>query len=179
MWIKFTKQGTHRWTDILTSLLKDYNAKIHRTIGLRPVDVQKEHERVLLSRLSKQRQEYKDELDGKPKSKFYPGPGQNIEPGNKVRISKYKKTFDKGYLANWTNELFTVTRVCPTVPVTYELEDYRGEPIQGGFYSEEIVKATVPSVFEIEKVLRKRWDKLLVHRKGYSSSHYSWIEKVT
>ncbi|XP_039291216.1 uncharacterized protein LOC111050391 [Nilaparvata lugens] len=34
------------------------------------------------------------------------------------------------------------------VPVTYELEDHRGEAIQGGFYSEEIVKTKVPSVFD-------------------------------
>ncbi|XP_039276060.1 uncharacterized protein LOC120349647 [Nilaparvata lugens] len=127
---------------------------------MRPVNVQKKHEKVLLSRLSKQRREYKDKLDSKLKNKFYPGPGQNIEPGDKVRIGKYKKTFDKGYLANWTNELFTVTRVRHTVPVTYELEDYRGEPIEGGFYSEEIVKTKVPSDFEIEKVLRKRGNKL-------------------
>ena len=26
--------------------------------------------------------------------------------GDKVRISKYKGTFDKGYLPNWTTELF-------------------------------------------------------------------------
>ncbi|XP_039294119.1 uncharacterized protein LOC120353635 [Nilaparvata lugens] len=130
MWIKFTERGTYRWTDILTSLLKEYNTKIHRTIGMRPVDVQKKHDKVLLSRLSKQRREYKDKLDSKLKNKFYPGPGQNIEPVDKVGISKYKKTFDKCYLANWTNELFTVTRVRHTVPVTYELEDYRGDPLK-------------------------------------------------
>ncbi|XP_022188932.2 uncharacterized protein LOC111047480 [Nilaparvata lugens] len=147
---------------------------------MRPVDVQKKHEKVLLDRLGKQHKAYREELQKKNaecRGRFYPGPHQDIVPGDKVRISKYKNTFDKGYLANWTNELFTVTRVRPTVPVTYVLEDYRGEPIQGGFYSEEIVKKTVPSVFEIEKVLRKRGDKLLVHWKGYSSSHDSWIDK--
>ena len=113
----------------------------------------------------------------KSQPKFYPGPHQNIELGDKVRISKYKKTFDKGYLPNWTNELFTVTRVRATVPVTYELEDYQGQTVQGGFYAEEIVKTKVPSVFEIEKVLRRRGDKLLVRWKGYDRSHDSWIDK--
>ncbi|XP_022193283.1 uncharacterized protein LOC120353103 [Nilaparvata lugens] len=108
---------------------------------------------------------------------FYPGPHQKIVPGDKVRISKYKKIFDKGYLPNWSNELFTVTHVRSTVPITYELEDVRGQPVQGGFYSQEIVKTKVPSVFEIAKVLKRRGNKLLVHWKGYDSSHNSWIDK--
>lgn len=177
MWVKFTERGTYRWTDILTSLVKEYNGRVHRTIGMRPADVEKVHEKLLLSKLGKQRQEYQQGLLDKSQPTFYPGAHQKIEPGDKVRISKHKMTFDKGYLPNWTNELFTVTRVRPTVPVTYELEDYRGEPVQGGFYAEEIVKTKVPTVFEIAKVLKRRGNKLLVRWKGYDRSHDSWIDR--
>ncbi|XP_022188515.1 uncharacterized protein LOC111047150 [Nilaparvata lugens] len=130
----FTEQGTYCWTDILTSLVAQYNGRVHRTIGMPPADVQKKHEKVLLNRLCKQHQAYREELQKKNaecRGRFYPGPHQDIVPGDEVRISKYKKMFDKGYLANWTNELFTVRCVRPTVPVTYEVEDYRGEPIEG------------------------------------------------
>ena len=130
-------------------------------------------EALLLTRLSEQREKYQQNLREKAPNRFYPRP--NLDPGDKVRISKYKMTFDKGYLPNWTNELFTVTRVRPTVPVTYELEDVRGQPVKGGFYAEEIIKTTVPNVFEIAKVLRRKGNKLLVCWKGYDRSHDSWI----
>ncbi|RZF31937.1 hypothetical protein LSTR_LSTR011534 [Laodelphax striatellus] len=56
MWVKFTERGTYRWTDILTSLVKEYKCRVHRTIGMRPADVEKVHEKLLLSKLGKQRQ---------------------------------------------------------------------------------------------------------------------------
>ena len=59
--------------------------------------------------------------------------------GDKVRISKYKRQiFDKGYTPNWTEEIFTIDKVLPTKPVTYEIVDLMGETIEGSFFEQEL-----------------------------------------
>ncbi|XP_024882997.1 uncharacterized protein LOC112461831, partial [Temnothorax curvispinosus] len=39
MWKMFTFNGTYKWIDELPRLIAEYNARKHRTIGMRPVDV--------------------------------------------------------------------------------------------------------------------------------------------
>ena len=58
--------------------------------------------------------------------------------GDRVRIFKYKKQFDKGYVAKWTNEIFTIDEIVKSSPVTYRIKDLDGEPILGKFYTEEL-----------------------------------------
>ena len=61
--------------------------------------------------------------------------------GDTVRISKYKrKTFDKGYTPNWTEEVFVISEIQPTDPITYKIKDLNGEEIKGTFYREELQK---------------------------------------
>ena len=61
--------------------------------------------------------------------------------GDSVRISKYKrKTFDKGYTPNWTEEVFVISEIQPTDPITYKVKDLNGEEIKGTFYREELQK---------------------------------------
>ena len=70
----------------------------------------------------------------------------NIKPkysiGDKVRISKKKKTFEKGYTTSWTEEIFTIAEVKHTSPVTYKIADLNGEEIQGTFYEPELQKTS-------------------------------------
>ena len=54
--------------------------------------------------------------------------------GDRVRISKFKNIFAKGYTSNWSNEIFIVNKVNDTVPCTYNIKDLNGEEIIGGFY---------------------------------------------
>ena len=75
--------------------------------------------------------------------------------GDRVRISKYKRqVFDKGYIPNWTEEIFVIDKVLPTKPVTYSIVDSMGEAIEGSFYEQELQKAK-QQTFRIEKVLRR------------------------
>ena len=102
---------------------------------------------------------------------------RKFKKGDKVRISKHKHLFEKGYTPNWTTEVFTIDKVKPAFPYTYELKDYQDQSIAGGFNEHELEKAANPDVFLIEKILKKRGNKLYVKWLGFDNSHNSWISK--
>ena len=60
--------------------------------------------------------------------------------GDRVRISRYKNIFDKGYAPNWSSEIFIVDKVNDAVPYTYNLKDLNDEEIIGSFYDKELQK---------------------------------------
>ena len=49
--------------------------------------------------------------------------------GDRVRISKFKKIFAKGYTPNWSKEIFIVAKINDTVPYTYNLKDLNDKEI--------------------------------------------------
>ena len=98
--------------------------------------------------------------------------------GDRVRISKYKNIFAKGYIPNWSDEVFVIKKVKNTVPWTYVINDLDGEEITGTFYEKELQK-TNQEEFRIEKVIRRKRDKLYVKWKGYNNSFNSWIDKAS
>ena len=51
----------------------------------------------------------------------------NFKIGVIVRISKYKNTFAKGYVPNWSEDVFVITKVRNTVPKAYVISDLKGE----------------------------------------------------
>jgi len=160
MWRRFSAEGTRRWVGMLPALLKEYNARKHRTIGIPP-------ERV---RTKFQLAHVYDKV--KPLDPRH----ERFRVGDVVRISKYKRVFEKGYTPNWTTELFTVSRVHLTDPVTYTLADGRGETIAGRFYPEEMRRTRFPDHYLIEKVLRKKGRLRLVRWLGFSRANDSWID---
>ena len=95
--------------------------------------------------------------------------------GDKVRISKKKKTFEKGYTTRWTEEIFMIVEVKRTSPVTYRIADLNGEEITGTFNEPELQK-TSQELFRIEKVTKRGKKKSLVKWKGYSNDFNSWVD---
>lgn len=165
MWRKFTEQGKYAWLNILDDLLNEYNTRKHRTIGMAPIEVNNANEDLVRQNINRNRQKYR-EIDKRVKFK----------EGDKVRISKYKKVFAKGYLPNWTNEIFTVHKVITTtVPTTYILRDYRNNILQGSFYEKELLKAKVTDVYLVEKILQQKGNKALVRWLGFDGKHDTWI----
>ena len=105
--------------------------------------------------------------------------GKTLAPkfsiGDNVRITRKKYLFDKGYTQRWMEEVFKMSKIQLTIPVTYKITDYNGEKIQGSFYEQELEK-TSRSTFRIEKVLERQGDKSLVKWMAYSKSFNSWIK---
>lgn len=158
----FTLNGNHKWLELLDKVTEDYNDTKHRTIGMKPKNVDSNSEKKLLDGVY-------SHIKVAGKSKF--------KVGDTVRISKQKHLFEKGYTPNWTTELFKVSKVKITNPVTYLLEDYQGNPISGGFYEEELQKTKQPEIYLVEQVLKKKGNKILVKWLGFDKSHNSWIDK--
>ena len=96
--------------------------------------------------------------------------------GNHVRISKYKNIFTKGYTPNWSEKVFVITKVTNTVPWTYVISDLNGEELLEAFYEKEFQK-TNQKEFRIEKVIKKKGDKLYVKFKGYDNSFNNSINR--
>lgn len=161
MWKQFSLQGSYRWIDILDGLISRYNNKVHRTTGFAPLKVNKKNARIVLKRLRS--------LPLPPRTK------KKFKVGQSVRISKYKHAFEKGYTPNWTTEVFIVDEVCKTRPTTYKLRDFEGEPVEGGFYQEELLKTKHKDTFLVEEVLQTRGSESLVKWLGFKDKYNSWI----
>ena len=93
-----------------------------------------------------------------------------------VRISKYKNIFAKVYKPNQSEEVFVIKKVRNTVPWTYVINDLNGEEIIGTFCEKELQKINQKE-FRIEKVIKRKGDKLYVKWKDYNNLFNSWIDK--
>ena len=144
------------YIDKLDDIVDEYNNTYHTTIKMKPIDV-KDNTYINTSK----KINYKD-----PKFKV----------GDRVRISKYKNIFAKGYMPNWSEEVFVIKKVKNTVPWTYVINDLNSEEIVGTFYEKELQK-TNQEKFRIEKVIKRKGDKMYVKWKGYENSFNSWIDK--
>jgi len=117
----FTANSTRRYIDILGSLVDRYNNSKHSSIKMTPVEAsRKANERKIFINLYGE-----DIYDEAKEPKF--------KIGDKVRITKKKTIFQKGYLPRWTEEVFTVSHIQYTDPPTYKITDYsRGSLITAG-----------------------------------------------
>ena len=88
--------------------------------------------------------------------------------GDRVRISKYKNSFAKGYTENWSEEVFIISKIKNIVPWAYVISNLNGELITGSFYEKELQK-TSQEKFRIEKVVKRKVDKLHAKWKGHDS----------
>ena len=144
------------YVDKLEDIVNEYNNAKHRTTKMKPIDV-KDNKYIDLG---------KDVNDNDPKFKV----------GDRVRISKYKNISSKGYTPNWSEEVFVIKKIKNTVPWTYVIDNLNGEEITGNICEKELQKIDQQE-FRIEKVIKKKGDKLYVKWKGYDHSFNSWIDK--
>ena len=116
-----TATGKNVYYHVLDDLVNKYNNTKHSTIKMKPIDVEDNNKRV-----------YVDEHNEKD-SRF--------KVGDRVRISRYKDIFAKGYTPNWSKEIFIVDKLNDTVPYTYNLKDLNDEEIIGSFHDKELQKS--------------------------------------
>lgn len=170
MWRFLTATNSRRYIDVLQDITLGYNTTYHRSIKMRPVDVNKDIEHVVFENLYGPAGVRRD----KPVCFKY-------KIGDVVRISKVRGPFAKGYEQNYTEEYFTIAECIPRDPPVYKLQDYDNEVIDGRFYEQELQKISVceNKAFKVEKILdkKKRGKKILVLVKwlGWPDKFNSWV----
>ena len=142
--------------DKLDDIVNEYNNAKHRATKMKLIDV-KDNTYI----------DFGKEVNDKD---------HKIKVGDHVRISKYKNVFAKGYTPNWSEEVFVIKKIKYTFPWTCVIDDLNGEEMTGTFYEKELQKIDQLK-FRIEKVIKKKDNKLYVKWKGYDNSFNSWIDK--
>jgi len=154
----FSANSTRKYLDVLDEMVTNYNKTWHSSITMTPSEASlKKNEATV----------YRNLYPDKEQPKF--------KIGDRVRITKKNKMFEKAYTPKWTEEVFTVSKIQYTDPPTYKIIDYNNEEIAGTFYEQELQK-TNQQVYRIEKIIRKHGDKSLVKWFGYPQSFNSWVE---
>lgn len=196
-----TYKGTRRWVESLPLLLSSYNKTTHSSLpsNIAPEDVHLKNERFVWEHL------YADKLLKTPRSlinklkqlrkgkAFTIGSkaGQ-LNVGDPVRLSKRKRTFEKSFYENYTEEVFFIAHVSRnTLPPTFRVADIAGEMLEGIFYSEELTPVrfsesennklgTRGKIYAVESVLKEEVRKngkkyIFVKWRGCPDSQNSWV----
>ena len=130
LWKYFYEHETKKYLDVLQDIVDSINNTYKESIGCAPSQVTKANEMEIRDRLFGTKNTFKPKM-------------QHFEAGDRVHISKYKNIFDKGYLPNYTSEIFIVKSCEKGNPPTYRLKDQiKGEDVDGLFYNQELIMAT-------------------------------------
>ncbi len=137
----FLLKGTHNWVDNLQEQIDTYNNTKQSTIAMTPSAARSlRSDKTLWNRL------YKSTPRGRPQYKL----------GDWVRISRVKGRFEKGFHPNWSYQVYKVRAIRLNKPVTYYLQDYYGEHIDGAFYEPELQEVADAEYFPVERVIKTR-----------------------
>ena len=101
-----TATGKNIYYNVLDDVVNTYNNTKHSTIKMKPTDI-KNNKRVYIYEHNEEHNRFKVR--------------------DRVRISRYKNIFAKGYAPNWSSEIFIVDEINDTVPYTYNLKDLNDE----------------------------------------------------
>ena len=162
----FVKNNNTVWYNILPELIKTYNNRYHRTIKMKPINVDKSNEKHIKNTVYNY-----DITNKKPKYKI----------NDVVRISlKRRELFDKPTgNTKWSEELFKIYKINKLNVITYQLKDMNDEIIKGIFYEKELqLTKNTTGEYIIEKTLKKKGNQMYVKWRGYSNNFNSWVKKT-
>jgi len=121
-----THNNTRKFVDKLPYFENLYNQSYHRSIKMAPVNVTKQNEKEVYRNLYPETVP----MDYKP---------PKFKLGDHVLAARNKKTFEKGYTANFHEEIYKIVKIRETSPRVYMLENLEGVPILGSWYDHQLV----------------------------------------
>ena len=128
------EQGDAKWIDILPTITKQYNNRIHSSTKLTPIKASlKKNEGFV----------YKNLLDKRNKIKA------KYQINDLVRTADLKKTFSKGDTTNWSYKLYKITEIINDTIPSYKINNLPER------YNESLLKKTDLTMKENNSVMKK------------------------
>lgn len=167
----FTATNSKTWIHIIDDVMHAYNNRKHRSLGMAPNDVHAREKEAFDNM-------YKDFNPGMMEKKKK----KNLPIGARVRLSKRKGTFGRGYEANWSTEEFFISGMHHTKDglIMYKVKDAHGEEIKGSFYPQELQHIDrKEEIYQIDAILKERGrgkrKEFFVSWQGYPDTFNSWV----
>ena len=128
------QRGDANWIDVLPTITKQYNNRIHSSTKLTPIQASlKKNEGYV----------YKKLLDKRKKVK------PKYEIGDIVRTADLKKTFSKGDTTNWSYKMYKITEIINDTIPSYKIDNLKER------YNEALLKKTELTLKENDNVMKK------------------------
>ena len=128
------EHGDAKWIDILPTITKQYNNRIHSSTKLTPIQASlKKNEGFV----------YKNLLD--KRKKIIP----KFQINDLVRVADLKKTFSKGDTTNWSYKLYKITEIINDTIPAYKIDNLTER------YNESLLKKTNLTMKENNSVMKK------------------------
>lgn len=168
-----TYADTETFIDKLDDFVEAYNKTEHRSTGFAPSKVSAKNTADVYFNLYEKNDKA---LWAKNVSRAV-----MLDTGDIVRVSSVRNIFEKGSGPKWSIEVFKIIgKNLNKHPNVYYLEDLQGEKINGSFYAAELQKVKMPTVFRVEKVLKRRKrlgrNQQYVKWLGYPAKFNEWID---
>lgn len=168
LWRYFTATKQERYVDVLQNVVDSYNKTVHSSTDVTPASIN------VMNAENVWRKMYQFPSKKKKRTSTH-------RVGDLVRISKTKKTFEKGYRPNWTREIFKIVKVYKKNLPEYRIKDLMDEDILGKFLDQELqaVESSEVQRYKINKVVRARGKgqskEYLISWEGYPDKFQTWI----
>ena len=128
------EKGDGKWIDILPTITKQYNNRVHSSTKLTPIQASMEKNEGFV---------YKNLLDKRKKIK------PKYEIGDLVRTADLRKTFSKGDTTNWSYKLYKITQIIKDTIPSYHIDNLKER------YNESLLKKTELTMTENDSVMKK------------------------
>ena len=160
------RNRTKRYLEILPEIVDSQNNTKNKATGYKPVDINKDNEKQVWFKL------YSDQFPLKVNFKF--------QVGQKVRVLKNKKLFEKSYLPQWSSAIYTIASRRATEPVTYKVRDPEGQIEKQAYYTPQIQLISVPeNLLAIDVMESRRLPsgemEYSIHYRGWPKAYDRWL----
>lgn len=171
----FTATNSKNWIDVIDDVMHIYNNRKHRSIGMAPNEVHAREKEAFDTMYGDFQPGMETKMKNSAKKKL-------LSIGTRVRLSKRKGTFGRGYEANWSSEEFFISdvRVMKDGLIMYKVKDAHDEEIKGSFYPQELQRVErKEEIYQIDAVLDERGrgkkKEYFVSWQGYPDTFNSWV----